>query len=91
MLLSRLEKEEKAIVTRVLGSGNIRKRILEMGFIVGREIKVVNKAPFKDPIEIQLMGSNVMLRKKEAEIIEVEKKKATTGNRTHHPFPRVFL
>lgn len=64
---------EKAIITKVRGRGAFRKRITEMGFIVGKEVTVVKKAPLLDPVEYNILGYNVSLRNSEARLIEVEK------------------
>ncbi len=74
MKLSELKEGEVGIIIKVKGHGNFRKRIIEMGFVRGKEIKVVRYAPLKDPIEYQIMGYEVSLRKSEAELIEVERK-----------------
>ncbi len=47
-------------------------RLLEMGLTPGAEFKVVKVAPFGDPIELDLRGYRLCLRKHEAEDIEVE-------------------
>lgn len=71
MTLFDLNLGERAIITKVKGRGAFRKRIIEMGFIVGKEIIVVKKAPFKDPVEYNIMGYNVSLRNTEAKLVEV--------------------
>lgn len=71
MKLSELEQGEKAIIVKVKGHGAFRKRIIEMGFVVGQEISVVKKAPLRDPVEYNVMGYNVSLRNSEATLIEV--------------------
>lgn len=71
MRLSDIKQGEKAIIVKVKGHGSFRKRIIEMGFVVGQEIYIVKKAPFKDPVEYNIMGYNVSLRNSEAELIEV--------------------
>jgi ferrous iron transport protein B len=63
---------EKVIITKVRGRGAFRKRITEMGFIVGKEVTVIKKAPLQDPVEYNIMGYNVSLRNSEARLIEVE-------------------
>ena len=75
MKLSELQQNEKAIIVKVKGHGAFRKRIIEMGFVVGKEIKIVKKAPFKDPVEYNVMGYNVTLRNSEADLIEVVSEK----------------
>lgn len=71
MLLSDLNTGEKGIIVRVNGSGAFRKRILEMGFIKGKTIKVILNAPLKDPIKYKIMDYEVSLRRSEAGLIEV--------------------
>lgn len=71
MTLLDLNKGEKAIITKVRGRGAFRKRILEMGFVIGKEISIVKKAPLRDPVEYNIMGYNVTLRNSEAEMIEI--------------------
>ena len=71
MLLSDLKTGEKGIIVRVNGSGAFRKRILEMGFIKGKTIKVILNAPLKDPIKYKIMDYEVSLRRSEARLIEV--------------------
>ncbi|HRY98860.1 MAG TPA: ferrous iron transport protein B [Bacteroidales bacterium] len=71
MHLNQLQPGEKAIITKVKGRGAFRKRIMEMGFVGGREVLMVQKAPMNDPIEYRIMGYNVSLRNSEARLIEV--------------------
>jgi Fe2+ transport system protein FeoA len=59
-------------VVRVGGAGPFRRRLLEMGFLVGTEIRVEKYAPLKDPIELILKGYHVSLRVEEAANIAVE-------------------
>ncbi|MBQ4231309.1 MAG: 50S ribosome-binding GTPase, partial [Salinivirgaceae bacterium] len=69
--LSELTDSNPAIITKVLGHGAFRKRITEMGFVSGTSIKLIKYAPLKDPIEYELLGYHVSLRRSEAELIEV--------------------
>ena len=71
MRLSELKTGETATVVKVLGYGGFRRRIIEMGFVRGREVTVVLDAPLKDPIEYHIMGYDISLRRKEAEMIVV--------------------
>ena len=71
MKLSDLKTGEKGIIVKVLGHGGFRKRIIEMGFIKGKEIEVLLNAPLQDPVKYKLMGYEVSLRHQEAEMIEV--------------------
>ena len=71
MKLSELKTGEKGIIVKVLGHGGFRKRIIEMGFIKGKEVEVLLNAPLQDPVKYKLMGYEVSLRHHEAEMIEV--------------------
>ncbi|MBE0676254.1 MAG: fused ferrous iron transport protein A/B, partial [Bacteroidales bacterium] len=69
--LSDLATGESAVITRVLGHGAFRRRITEMGFIKGKKVKVLKNAPLQDPVEYEIMGYNVSLRRSEARHIMV--------------------
>lgn len=71
MKLSDIEIGGRAVIVKVAGHGGFRRRIVEMGFIKGKVVEVVNRAPLGDPIEYSVMGYNVSLRLSEAEKIEV--------------------
>ena len=71
MILAELKTGQKAVIVRVHGHGSFRKRLIEMGFIHGKEVKVVLNAPLKDPIEYEIIGYKVSLRREEAKQIEV--------------------
>ncbi|MBP3547519.1 MAG: ferrous iron transport protein B [Alistipes sp.] len=71
MRLSELKTGESATVVKVLGYGGFRRRIVEMGFVRGQEVTVILDAPLKDPIEYRIMGYDISLRRKEAEMIVV--------------------
>lgn len=71
MRLSELRTGEKGIIVKIMGRGAFRKRIIEMGFIRGKEVQVIQNAPLKDPIHYRIMGYDVSLRRQDAELIEV--------------------
>ena len=71
MRLSELRTGEKGIIVKVMGRGAFRKRIIEMGFIRGKEVDVIQNAPLKDPIHYRVMGYDVSLRRNDAAMIEV--------------------
>ena len=71
MTLLELKNGEKGIILKVKGRGAFRRRIIEMGFVAGKKVEVIKKAPLKDPIEYSIMGYNVSLRSSEAQLIEV--------------------
>ncbi|WP_298063988.1 ferrous iron transport protein B [uncultured Rikenella sp.] len=69
--LSELSTSESGVITKVLGHGSFRKRITEMGFIRGKQVTVIKNAPFMDPVEYEIMGYHIALRRSEADLIEV--------------------
>ena len=71
MQLSELHTGERAVIAKVSGHGSFRKRLIEMGFIRGKAVRVILNAPLKDPIEYEILGYKVSLRREEASKIEV--------------------
>ncbi len=71
MKLSELKTGERGVIVKVNGHGSFRKRIIEMGFVKGKSVKVVLNAPLKDPIEYEIIGYKISLRREEADKIEV--------------------
>jgi len=69
--LSDIKTGDEAIITKVLGHGAFRKRITEMGFVKGEKVTVIKNAPLQDPVEYEIMGYKVSLRRSEAELVEV--------------------
>lgn len=71
MKLSALRTGETGIIVKVSGHGGFRKRIIEMGFIEGKQVEVLLNAPLRDPVKYKIMGYEVSLRHSEADQIEV--------------------
>jgi len=71
MRLSELQTGHKAYIIKVNGSGAFRKRILEMGFVRGQEVRSILNAPLKDPIKYEIMEYEVSLRRSEAVLVEI--------------------
>jgi len=59
-------------VVKLHGEGALKRRIMDMGITKGVEIYVRKVAPLGDPIEINLRGYELSLRKADAEMIEIE-------------------
>ncbi|HJX12197.1 MAG TPA: FeoA family protein [Dehalococcoidales bacterium] len=70
--LSQLGPPERGRIIRVGGSGEIRRRLLDMGIVTGSVVEVQRVAPLGDPVEIRVKGYDLALRKEEAEKIQVE-------------------
>lgn len=71
MKLSDLKTGERGVIVKVMGHGGFRKRIVEMGFIKGKVVDVLQNAPLHDPVKYKLMGYEVSLRHSEADMIEI--------------------
>ena len=71
MRLSELKTGQSATIIKVLGHGGFRRRIMEMGFVRGKRVDVLQNAPLRDPIKYGIMGYEVSLRRSEAAMIEV--------------------
>ena len=71
MKLSDLKTGERGVIVKVMGHGGFRKRIVEMGFIKGKVVDVLQNAPLQDPVKYKIMGYEVSLRRSEAEMIEI--------------------
>lgn len=74
--LNEVKVGETVKVLKLNGEGALRRRIMEMGLTKGSVVKVTNIAPLGDPIEIEVRGYDLTLRKKDAEIVEVSETEA---------------
>ena len=63
---------ETVTVTRLHGEGPVKHRIMDMGITKGVEIHVRKVAPLGDPIELNLRGYELSIRKADAEMIQVD-------------------
>ena len=72
MNLANLKSGEKGRITALGVIGPLKRRLMDMGVLVGEEVKVVKVAPMGDPIEVFIKSYNLSLRKSEAEGIAVE-------------------
>ena len=66
-----VKEGEKVRVIKVHGHGPIRRRLMDMGITKNVEIYVRKVAPLGDPIEVNLRGYELSLRKDDADIINV--------------------
>ncbi len=71
LTLSDISPGNSAIVEEVLGDDSLSMRIMEMGFVEGIPVKVIGYAPMGDPIEVELRGYRLSLRKDEARRVTV--------------------
>lgn len=84
MNLGELELGMTGVITKTGGPIEIRRRLLEMGFLEGSVVELVHEAPFGgDPIAVKVRGSLLALRRNEANHVEVgEVKRPTAGDKS---------
>lgn len=70
--LAALRVGESARVREIDAQDEIGLRLLEMGLTPGVEVSVIGTAPLGDPLEIELRGYRLSLRKNEAARVDVE-------------------
>lgn len=71
--LRTLAVNEKARITSIDASGEISRRLRDMGLVPGTEVKVIGRAPLKDPVALRLRDFTLTLRNNEADCIMIEK------------------
>ncbi len=73
MTLADLPKGESRTVLSVLGENVVTRRLMEMGLVPGVAVRMIKSAPFGDPLEINVRGYSLALRRNEAESVVLEK------------------
>ncbi len=71
-LLSDFAAGQRGRIVKVNGDGRIRRRLFDMGVTPGAEVLLRKKAPLGDPLEVNLRGYELSLRKSEAACVETE-------------------
>lgn len=72
MQLARMKPGQQGKITAIGSIGALKRRLMDMGVLIGEEVRVLKVAPMGDPIEVNIKSYNLSLRKKEAEGIAVE-------------------
>lgn len=72
MTLKDLKPGEEGVVASIGEKGPVRRRIMEMGVTPGVSVKVIKVAPLGDPIEVNIRGYELSLRKEEASQIQMK-------------------
>lgn len=70
--LTDLAPGESGKVLRIGGSPEVKHRLLEMGLTRGTRVNLVRVAPWGDPVELQLRGYRLSIRKSEAASVTIE-------------------
>ena len=71
LTLADIPEKGRCVIAKIHGHGGFRNRIMELGFVKGQTVTVLKKAPLKDPVEYEILGSHISLRHSEAANIEV--------------------
>lgn len=69
--LTELKSGQEAIIIDLDAKGIVANRLNEMGFIKGTKIKVIRNAPLQDPVEYEVLGYKISLRRNDAKLIKV--------------------
>lgn len=72
--LNKLAVGESAVIKKIGGVGQTRRRIMDMGLTKGTDVYVRKVAPLGDPMELTVRGYELSVRKADAELIEIEPK-----------------
>ncbi len=72
MKLDELAEGQRARVVAIHGDDPIAIRLMEMGLIDGQEVRMIGVAPLGDPVEYEVRGYRLSLRRSEANRVEVE-------------------
>ncbi|MCI8349147.1 MAG: ferrous iron transport protein A [Firmicutes bacterium] len=70
--LKQVKVGETVTTVKLTGEGAVKRRIMDMGITKGVEVTVKKVAPLGDPIEVNVRGYELSLRKADAEMIMVE-------------------
>lgn len=70
--LSELRPGQTGRISEFLGANDMHHRLMELGMLPGTEIRCIRMAPLGDPLEFEVRGYNLSLRKAEAATIAVE-------------------
>ena len=71
MTLKEAKVGSTVVVTKILGEGAYKRRIMDMGITKGSELYIRKVAPLGDPVELTVRGYELSLRKNDAECVEI--------------------
>ena len=71
--LTALEPGQSGVIAAVASDSGIARRLLDLGFVPGTEIRVVRRAPLGDPVTYELRGMRICLRRSEAARVSVHR------------------
>ncbi len=72
MNLRNMKKKQEGTITTITATGELGRRIRDMGLVPGTPIRIQGRAPLYDPVALRVMGFTLTLRNREADYIMVE-------------------
>lgn len=69
--MRQMRRNQSGVIEAVRASGEMGKRIRDMGLVPGTKIKIQGRAPLYDPVAIRVMGFTLTIRNNEADYIDV--------------------
>lgn len=73
LTLARVALREPVVVTEVRGERGFRRRLMELGLVPGTRVRLLNIAPLRDPLEIEVRGCRLSIRRVEADAVSVRR------------------
>ncbi len=70
--MRQMREKQSGRITAVRASGELGRRIRDMGLVPGTRFTVKGRAPLKDPVALRIAGFTLALRNSEADYIDVE-------------------
>ena len=70
--LAALEPGEGGRIVSVAGAPGSEERLADLGFVSGTDLRVIRVAPLGDPVEIEIRGTRLCLRRRDLEQLRVE-------------------
>ena len=69
--MSELKRGESGVITDIAHKGNMRRRLIDIGFNVGERVTLLGRAPLGEPSAFYIKGSVIALRRADAKLITV--------------------
>lgn len=70
--LRQMQKGQSGSIRAVRATGELGRRIREMGLVPGTQVTICGKAPLKDPVALRVLNTTLTLRNSEADYIQVD-------------------
>ena len=72
MNLRQMKDNQEGMIASIKVTGDLGRRIRDMGLVPGTKIRIQGRAPLYDPVALRVRGATLTLRNSEADYIEVE-------------------